>query len=57
MESDNGRADVRWRLGVAIEHLGDKPVDAISAGDIDDMAMRCSASAMRSTTELPCARR
>jgi integrase len=37
MDSHKGRADLRWRLAVAIEHLGDKPVDAIVAGDIDDM--------------------
>jgi integrase len=37
MGSDKSRADLRWRLAHAIKHLGDKPVDEISAGDIDDM--------------------
>jgi integrase len=31
------RDDLRWRLGHAVEHLGDKPVDTITEGDIDDM--------------------
>jgi integrase len=37
MDSDKSRADLRWRLAVATEHLGGKPVDVISAGDVDDM--------------------
>ena len=37
MESDNSRADLRWRLGVAIAYLGEKPVDSITTGDIDSM--------------------
>jgi integrase len=37
MGSDKSRDDLRWRLAHAVEHLGDKPVDTINAGDIDDM--------------------
>ena len=37
MGSDKSRQDLRWRLAHAIKHLGEKPVDEISAGDIDDM--------------------
>jgi hypothetical protein len=37
MGSDKSRQDLRWRLAHAIRHLGEKPVDEISAGDIDDM--------------------
>jgi integrase len=37
MGSDKSRVDLHWRLAVAIEHLGRTPVDAVTAGDVDDM--------------------
>jgi hypothetical protein len=37
MESDKSRADLRWRLSVAIAYLGERSVDAITTGDIDSM--------------------
>jgi integrase len=37
MGSEKSRVDLHWRLAVAIEHLGEKPVDAVTAGDVDDM--------------------
>ena len=37
MGSPKSRKDLRWRLAHAVKYLGDKPVDEISAGDIDDM--------------------
>jgi integrase len=37
MSSEKSRDDLRWRLGHAVGYLGDKPVDTITEGDIDDM--------------------
>ena len=37
MGSEKSRVDLHWRLAVAIGHLGEKPVDAVTAGDLDDM--------------------
>jgi integrase len=37
MGSDKSREDLRWRLAVAVQHLGDQSVDAITEGTIDDM--------------------
>jgi integrase len=37
MGSDKSREDLHWRLAVAVQHLGDHPVDAITEGTIDDM--------------------
>jgi hypothetical protein len=37
MGNEKSRVDLHWRLAVAIGHLGEKPVDAVTAGDVDDM--------------------
>jgi hypothetical protein len=37
MGSDKSREDLHWRLTVAVQHLGDQSVDAITEGTIDDM--------------------
>jgi integrase len=37
MASDKSRDDLRWRLAVAVQYIGDYPVDVITEGIIDDM--------------------
>ena len=37
MGSDKSREDLHWRLTVAVQHLGDHPVEANTVGTIDDM--------------------
>jgi integrase len=37
MESEKSKEDLRWRLGAAIQHLGERPVLEVDATAVDDM--------------------